>query len=63
MNTILNLDVELTSQRLLQEKSKYPDIYGPYSIEASKLCEESITTAKKMECLSLLVAILFQQNQ
>ena len=47
VNTILNLDVEQTSQRLLQEKSKYPDIYGPYSIEASKLCEESITTAKR----------------
>ena len=46
-NTILNLDMEETSQRLLQEKSNYPDIFGSYSIEASKLCEESIKTTKR----------------
>ena len=46
-NTIINLDLEHTSQRLLQEKSKYPDIFGSYSIEASKLCEKSIKTAKR----------------
>ncbi len=47
VNTILKLDVEQTSQRLFHEKSKYPDKYGSYSLEASKLVEEAIKTAKR----------------